>query len=74
MKKIKLSLSLILIGMSLGSCKKIYQCECTWDGGSSGSNTTTLQTKTKETKKEATAWCNESEAALSYANGTCTLK
>ncbi|MCI5056626.1 MAG: hypothetical protein MRY83_10990 [Flavobacteriales bacterium] len=64
-------LALILLGTS---CKKVYQCECTWNSGGNAGQVQTLQTAEKVSKSDAEDWCNENQEGISYADGTCTLK
>ena len=54
MKKV-LFLATAVVVLSLSSCKKEYDCECTVDG-----YTTTVSSGVKMTKKNAETWCETS--------------
>ena len=54
MKKV-LFLATAVVVLSLSSCKKEYDCECTIGG-----TTTTVSSGTKMSKKTAETWCETS--------------
>ena len=62
--------------LALTSCKKEYECECTSTVSGAGITTTTSTTETtiKDTKKNAEATCNESDASSESFGITTTVE
>jgi len=63
----KIALQLLTIILLLSSCKKIYNCECTFK------NTKTIHELSRQTKKDATKACNEINSTWQDSDGSCTL-
>ncbi len=65
----------ILLGalavFSLAACKKDYSCVCTATNGSSTVTTTSTIT---DTKKNATAKCDEGDASAGTSTVSCEIK
>lgn len=68
MKKLSLTLAAVaFVAFTFTSCKKAYDCKCSWDGGS-----TTVNSGTKLSKKDAKTWCEDSTAGSTTI--TCELQ
>jgi hypothetical protein len=63
----KNALQLLTIIVLLSSCKKTYNCECTFK------NEKTIHELPRQTKKNATKACNEINTTWQDSDGSCTL-
>ncbi|OFX47511.1 MAG: hypothetical protein A2046_13065 [Bacteroidetes bacterium GWA2_30_7] len=68
MKKLSLTLAAVaFVAFTFTSCKKAYDCKCTWTGGS-----VTVNSGAKLSKKDAKTWCEGSYSGATTA--TCELQ
>jgi len=73
MKKIIAIACFGLMGISLfSSCKKDWNCVCTYTAGSSQTSDNTVISKT--TKSDATSQCHAKNVTLGTSTKTCEIK